>query len=393
MFIQRIASSTLRKTARQFPVVALTGPRQSGKTTLVQKTFPGKSYISLENIDAREFAEGDPRGFLAHYPKGAILDEVQRAPGLFSYIQGIVDRKKISGQFILTGSQNFLLHERITQSLAGRVAFVTLLPLSMEEVSARGALASDYSTYLFTGLYPRLYEAAVEPRAWYGNYIQTYIERDVRQIKNITDLGTFQLFLKMCAGRTGQLLNLSSLANDCGITHNTAKSWISILESSFVVFLLRPHHVSFNKRLVKMPKLYFIDPGIACSLLGIEDKRQLESHPSRGSLFESLIITEMMKYRLNRGRSSQLYFWRDKTGHEIDCLLEMGRRILPVEIKSGKTIVDDYFRDIRYWNELAKHSKGDASVVYGGLENQRRSDGTVLSWQQSADIFSQRVQR
>lgn len=393
MFIQRIASSILRKTARQFPVVALTGPRQSGKTTLVQKTFPGKSYISLEDIDAREFAEGDPRGFLAHYPKGAIFDEVQRVPGLFSYIQGIVDRKKISGQFILTGSQNFLLHERITQSLAGRVAFVTLLPLSMEEVSARGALASDYSTYLFTGLYPRLYEAAVEPRAWYANYIQTYIERDVRQIKNITNLGTFQLFLKMCAGRTGQLLNLSSLANDCGITHNTAKSWLSILESSFVVFLLRPHHVSFNKRLVKMPKLYFIDPGIACSLLGIEDKRQLESHPLRGSLFESLIITEMMKYRLNRGHSPQLYFWRDKAGHEIDCLLEMERRILPIEIKSGKTIVDDYFRDIRYWNELSKHSKRDAAVVYGGLENQRRSDGTVLSWQQSANIFSQGVQK
>lgn len=391
MFIQRIASQTLRKAARQFPVVALTGPRQSGKTTLVQKTFPGKPYVSLEDIDTREFAENDPRGFLSHYPKGAIFDEVQRVPGLFSYIQGIVDRTKESGQFILTGSQNFLLHERITQSLAGRVAFVTLLPLSMEEVRARGALASDYSTYLFTGLYPRLYEAAVEPRDWYANYIRTYIERDVRHIKNISDLGTFQLFLKMCAGRTGQLLNLSSLANDCGITHNTAKSWISILESSFIVFLLRPHHQSFNKRLVKMPKLYFVDTGIACSLLGIEDVRQLEIHPSRGSLFESFIITEMMKYRMNRGHSPQLYFWRDKGGHELDCLVEDGQRLVPIEIKSGKTVVDDYFRDIRYWDKLSNNQHPDAYVVYGGAQTQRRSDVTVLGWQESMNVFLREV--
>lgn len=388
MFIKRTVSNILRRAAQQFPVLALTGPRQSGKTTLVKKIFSEKPYVLLEDIDTREFAQRDPRGFLEQYPHGAIFDEIQRVPEIFSYIQGIVDHKKMSGQFILTGSQNFLLHERITQSLAGRVALVTLLPLSIEEIRAHGVLQKDYANYLFTGLYPRLYEASIDSRDWYAQYISTYIERDVRQIKNVMDLSAFQLFLKMCAGRTGQLLNLSSLADDCGITHNTAKSWLSILESSFVVFLLKPHHKSFDKRLVKMPKLYFIDTGIACSLLGIEDVRQLELHPSRGSLFESFIITEIMKHELNRGRRPRLFFWRDKVGHEIDCLVEAGQRMFPIEIKSGKTIVDDYFRDIRYWNQLSKNPSRDASVVYGGSQTQTRSDAMVLGWQDSTSMLS-----
>lgn len=386
MFIPRILSKKLKESVQQFPVVAIMGPRQSGKTTLVREVFPEKTYVSLENLDDQHFAESDPRGFLSTYPD-AIFDEVQRVPTLLSYMQGVVDREKKQGQYILTGSQNFLLHEHISQSLAGRAALLTLLPLSIEEMhtTVRNTSLST-AGILFKGLYPRIYGDSVNPYDWYQSYVRSYLERDVRLIKNITNLSSFQKFLRLCAGRIGQLLNLSSLASDCGITHNTARSWLSILEASFVVFLLQPYHGSFNKRIVKSPKLYFVDTGYACSLLGIEKESQLETHPLRGGLFESLIVSECVKYRCNRGLQSQCFFWRDKTGHEVDVLIELPNELIAIEIKSGKTIASDYFTNITFLKKAAR-TITRSYVVYGGEERQQRTEAVVLGWRNTASIF------
>ncbi len=309
-----------------------------------------------------------------------MLDEVQRTPKIFSYLQTLADKDNRPGMFILTGSQNFLLHENISQTLAGRTAILKLLPFSLNELKDTAFFYNNYEDYIFTGFYPRIYDKKISPRDWYLNYIQTYVERDLRLIKNISNLGTFQNFLKMCASRIGQLLNLSSLANDCGITHNTAKSWISILESSFVLFLLRPHHKNFNKRLVKTPKLYFYDTGLACSLLGIEKRDQISSHYLRGGLFESFIISELIKYRYNRGLAANYYFWRDKLGREIDCITENAGKLTPVEIKSGKTPLVEYFKDISYWNKLSKNKPSNSYVVFGGNTPQKRSPGNLVPW-------------
>ncbi len=378
--IKRTLIKKLVSSARKFPIVSVIGPRQSGKTTLVKMAFPNKPYVSLEEPDLREYATNDPRGFLSDYSNGAILDEIQRVPQLFSYIQTIADNSNKSGLFILTGSQHFLLQESISQTLAGRTAILKLLPFSLGELEHIPFSFDSYEGYLFTGFYPRIYDKRMNPRDWYLNYIQTYIERDLRLIKNINDLGTFQVFVKMCAARTGHLLNLSSLANDCGITHNTAKSWISILEASFIIFLLRPHHKNFNKRLVKMPKLYFYDPGLVSSLLGIENKQQLTNHYLKGNLFETFIVSELIKYRYNRGLESIYYFWRDKTGHEIDCLIEKANELIPVEIKSGKTPSREYFKNLNYWNKLSGTNPNNSYVIYGGEKPQKRSTGNLLSW-------------
>jgi len=386
MYIERILAKQLKDSAAAFPVVALTGPRQSGKTTLVRHTFPQKKYVTLEDLDTRAFAQKDPRGFLNTYGTGAILDEVQRVPELFSYLQGIVDEAKHAGQFILAGSQNFLLHEGIIQTLAGRVAMHTLLPFSIAELQRAGALPKTSREYLFQGTYPRIYDDRVSPRTWYANYLLTYVERDVRQVKNVSDLGAFQQFLKMCAGRIGSLLNLSSLAHDCGITHNTARAWLSVLEASFVVFLLRPHHRNFNKRLVKMPKLYFYDTGIACALLGIERTDQLETHPLTGGIFESMVVAELIRGRLNRGRAPNIYFWRDKSGHEVDCLIEDHQQLISVEIKAGRTMVEEYLDGLQYWRSLS----GDRNIpflVYGGTERQKRKDVHVIGWKHIPGIL------
>lgn len=385
--IHRILSKKLKAAAREFPAVALIGPRQSGKTTLVKSVFPALQYVSLEELDNREFAKADPRGFLATYSQGVIIDEAQRAPELFSYIQGVVDSHKRPGQFILTGSQNFLLQETISQSLAGRVAIFTLLPFSLGELGGKRSPAKDFTEYLFKGFYPALYDKKVNIGDWYSNYIKTYVERDVRQIKHITDLHAFQKFVRLCAGRVGQLLNLSSLANDAGITHNTAKAWLSVLEASFIVFLLQPHHKNFNKRLVKMPKLYFYDPGLVSSLWGVTDKNQLLSHPFKGNLFETFIIAECIKYQMHRGLSPNCYFWRDKVGHEIDCLIDAAGVLTPIEIKSGHTVTDDYFANLKYWRALSGAHAERSFVVYGGERNERRSAGNVVGWQHTDDLF------
>lgn len=387
MFIKRTLEKKLKETIATFPIVAITGPRQSGKTTLVKHVFPDWKYVSLEDLDTRSFAENDPRGFFATYGGKIIIDEVQRVPALFSYLQSVVDKNKKPGQFILTGSQNFLLHEKIGQSLAGRVALLHLLPCGIHELTNAGFTFNRYTECIFKGFYPALYGTTVNPRDWYLNYIQTYIERDVRLIKNVTDLHTFQIFTQLCAGRTGQLLNLSSLANDCGISHNTARAWLSVLEASFIIFLLKPHHKSFNKRLVKMPKLYFYEVGLATTLLGIRTPAQIDTHPLRGSLFETMMVAELIKYQYHRGFPPHCYFWRDKTGHEIDCLLDAQNTFIPIEIKAGETVSENYFEELRYWNTLAGADPKKSFLVYGGAENQTRNEINVVSWSRVADIF------
>jgi uncharacterized protein len=388
MIIKRILEKKAKELTKKFPIVAITGPRQSGKTTLVKYMFPNLPYVSLEDLDIRSFAEEDPRGFLSNYQNGVIFDEIQRVPALFSYLQKIVDEKKKNGQFILTGSQNFLLYEKITQTLAGRTAILNLLPFSMEELNGSSHGFSKIDDYLFHGFYPRIYSSKIKPTDWYPNYIQTYIERDVRQIKDISNLSSFQKFLKLCAGRIGQILDLSSLANDCGITHNTAKAWISVLETSFIIFLLKPHYKNFNKRLIKMPKLYFYDTGLVCSLLGIETKKQISTHYLRGYLFENLILHELIKYRLNRGLNPNLFFWRDKAGHEVDCIFEKANKLIPIEIKSGKTILKEYFKNIEYWNKLSGNTPKNSFVIYGSDKNTKHTFGNLLSWRSSTKAIT-----
>ncbi len=386
--ITRTISKKLLELSTQYPVVAINGPRQSGKTTLVRHVFPDMKYMSLEDPDTREFAITDPRGFLSICSEGAILDEVQRSPDLFSYIQTIVDEKKEEGLFILTGSFNFGLMEGITQSLAGRTGLLTLLPFSYHELETASMAPSTLETLLYKGYYPRIYDKNLPPSEWYANYLTTYLERDVRALKKIPDLDQFQKFIKMCAGRCGQLLNLSSLGNDCGITHNTAKAWLSVLRASYVIFTLQPHHKNFNKRLVKSPKLYFNDTGLLCYLLGISKAEDLKTHSLRGSIFESWVISELLKGRYNRGLKENLYFWRDNTGNEVDCIIEQGNSLIPLEIKSGETISKDFFKGLSYWSKISGASQSEAYLIYGGDLSQKRSDGVVEGWKSFAEKLS-----
>jgi len=387
--IERKALNILRKMAKGYYIVAITGPRQSGKTTLVQMTFPEKQYVSLEDPDEQEFAYEDPRRFLQRFPQGAILDEVQRCPDLFSYLQTHVDADRQTGQFILTGSQQFGLLSGITQSLAGRVGLLELLPFSLSEVQTAGCAPQSVDELLFKGLYPPLYDRDISPSMWYKSYVRTYVERDVRQILNIKELSTFQRFIRLCAARTGQLLNLSNLANECGITHNTAKSWISILETSYIVFLLRPHHKNYNKRLVKTPKIYFYDTGLAAWLLGIQDEDQISIHSQRGSLFENFIICEYIKGRFHEGTESNLFFWRDNTGNEIDLIIDQGTHLIPVEVKSGQTLTADSFKGLRKWIALAGEDAGKGFLCYGGNSSYFRQGIHVLSWSDLACLDSE----
>lgn len=378
--IIRNLSPKLKALSEQYPIVTLTGPRQSGKTTLVKALFTDCVYVSLEEPDVREFALTDPRGFIEAYPRGIILDEVQRAPDLFSYIQTHVDSLGKQGVYILTGSFNFGLMEGISQSLAGRVAILELLPFSFSELAQAGRLPDNIEKYMFTGAYPRIYDMNLEPSEWYSNYVATYLERDVRRVKNIADLSVFQQFLKMCAARSGQILNLSALGNDCGITHNTAKSWLSILQAGYIVYLLRPHYRNFNKRLIKSPKLYFYDSGLLSYLLGIFSSDVLKTHAHRGHIFETWVVSELLKGRMNRGLKENIYFWRDNTGHEIDCIIDQGDKLMPLEMKSGKTVANDFFKGLHYYVKLSGNTVTRPTVVYAGLTDQPRKEGSVLSW-------------
>ncbi len=387
--IKRELTSILKYLAQQFRVLAILGPRQSGKTTITQETFNKHVYVSLEDPDNRSFAETDPRAFLQlhHNEHGIILDEIQHVPALLSYIQTEVDRTQKKGYFILTGSQNFLLNEKITQTLAGRVMIFTLLPLSIHELQQADLLPQDINTLMLQGSYPPIYADNIDPLYWYPTYISTYIERDVRQIKNVTNVSLFQTFIKLCAGRIGQLLNISSLANDCGISAVTAESWISLLEMSYILFRAQPHHKNFSKRIVKTPKIYFYDTGLACSLLEIDDPKQLATHYLRGGLFESFIFSEILKMQYNKGLTPHPYFWRDKTGHEVDCIIERGGKLNAIEIKSGKTINNDFFTALTYWKTMAQSDAGDSYLVYAGDESQQRTIAQVLKWSDITKIM------
>lgn len=386
--IERELADKIRTSSRQFPVVAIVGPRQSGKTTLVQSLFRRKPYVSLEDLDTRTFAQEDPRGFLSQFRSGAVIDEVQRVPELLSYLQGIVDLRKKHGLFILTGSQQLLLMKNLSQTLAGRVRLLTLLPLSLRELRQAHIVPRTMEQWVVRGAYPRLYDKRVPPGEWHHGYIQTYLERDVRLLQNIQNLSAFQRFITLCAAWTGQLLNFSALANDCGITHNTARAWMSLLEASFIIHLLRPYHRNIRKRLVKTPKLYFHDTGLACALLGITDAKQLAAHPLRGPLFETAVLSEFLKHRHNRGLAPQLSFFRDKTGHEVDILLDAGGALQPVEVKSGKTVSGDFFMGMTYWQTIAPHTREKPLLIYGGDSPQKRSAVTVLGWRDLADLSS-----
>ena len=367
--------------ARTFPVVSLTGPRQSGKTTLVRAMFPHYEYVNFENLNDLAAVEEDPIRFLRLFAeKGVVIDEVQKLPELFSYLQVVVDESGQMGKFILTGSQNFLLLEKITQSLAGRVAIMHLMPLGMNELDRIGALPREADEILFSGTYPVLYDRQVDPTDYYPSYIQTYIERDVRSIKNIGDLAMFQRFVRLCAGRTGQLLNLSGIGNELGINYKTVRSWISVLEASFIVFLLTPYHRNFNKRIVKQPKLYFFDTGLLCSLLDIQSPGQLHSHYLRGNIFETFIVAEYIKQRFHQGIRANAFFWRNSTGHEIDMLLEDGGSLKAVEIKSAETLADDFFNGLKYFKKLSGIQADQCFLVYGGNKDYSRAFGTVLGW-------------
>lgn len=394
--IRRILQSVLENVALQYPVVTLTGPRQSGKATLVQETFPDHEYASLEEPDVREYALADPRGFLEQFTGRVILDEAQRAPDLFSYIQTLVDREDVPGRYVLSGSQNFLLLRSISQSLAGRSAILHLLPLSLSELEGRSPFPldklghdlpegrqespSDVMEVLWRGFYPRIHDKGLDPATWYSGYYQTYVERDVREVINVGDLESFGRFVRLCAGRNGQLLNLTSLGNDCGIAHTTASRWLSILEASFLIRLLRPYHANFGKRLIKSPKLYFLDTGLLCYLLRIQSPEDLRLHASRGPIFESFVISELLKNFLHQGREPDLYFWRDSSGHEIDAVIDRGRDRLAVEIKSAQTVVPDFFTGIDFWRNLLGDPEAPAALIHGGERSYRRSGVAVYSW-------------
>ncbi len=382
-YIPRALAKECKRAAREYPVLAILGPRQSGKTTLACKAFPRKKYVSLEDLDNRAFASEDPRGFLQTYQTGAIIDEAQLVPSLLSYIQTWVDRERKKGQFILTGSNQFLLEEKMAQSLAGRVSLLRLLPLSLRELDSFGIKKGPLFELAFKGFYPQLHAEKMSVSKWFKNYIETYIQKDVRLVKNVGNLGQFGLFVKMLAARVGQLLNLQSLANDCGISQNTVKSWLSILESGLIVKTLRPYYRNFNKRLVKAPKIYFYDTGVLCHLLSLNSPRDMATHALRGAIFENFVFAEMEKHFFNRAESSPLYFWRDRRGREIDFLIDRPRLKL-VEVKSAQTITQEFFKNIEHFKQMAS---GQSYLLYAGEDGQKRRGTTVLPWTEISKIF------
>lgn len=383
--LYRHLTSTLHRLSASFPVVAMTGARQSGKTTLARAVFAGLPYVSMEDPAERAFALEDPKGFLARFRDGAVFDEAQRWPDLFSYLQGIVDADRRPGKYVVTGSQQFGLLAGVTQSLAGRAGMTRLLPLSLAELPPLRLHSLTLNEAMMLGGYPALHAMEISPGDWFASYVATYIERDVRQVMNVQDLTVFQRFLRLCAGRNGQLLNLTALAGEAGISHTTARKWMSVLESSDIVYLLPPYHRNFGKRLVKLPKLYFIDVGLACWLLGIRSPELLDIHPLRGALFETLVVSEFLKYRCNQGSPPDLYFWRDNNGVEADLLFEKGNMIQPIEIKSGQTVTGDYLKAGRRASAFSADTTLQPWLIYGGDETYSRSGVTVIGWRSVPD--------
>lgn len=380
--IERVLKAKLLEMAEKYPIVTVTGPRQSGKSTLLKTSFPDYKYVSLEDPDMRLFATDDPRGFLATYPDKTVIDEVQRVPSLFSYIQTYTDKENKEGMYMLAGSHNFLLMENVNQSLAGRTAVLKLLPFSHHEMSLGNILPEAVDQEIFKGAYPRIYDKDIAPIDYYPYYIQTYVERDVRLMKNIGDLSKFIRFIKLCSGRIGQLLNLSSLANECGVAVSTISTWISMLEASYICYLLKPDHNNYAKRLVKTPKLYFYDTGLACSLLDIRDPEQVSTHFLRGGLFENLVINEFIKESYNKSEEPNLTFWRDSIGNEVDLLRTIEGKQYAYEIKSGATYSSDFFKGIFKWANLSGATAEQCFAIYNGDRNMKTSQGEVLDWKQ-----------
>jgi predicted AAA+ superfamily ATPase len=375
----RIAEKLLRKYSRQFRAVAVVGPRQSGKTTLVKKVFPRKPYVSLEDPDERMLAATDPRGFLARYKKGAIIDEAQRVPELFNYMQGILDQSNKDGFYILTGSNNFLLQQSISQSLAGRIGYIDLLPLCYSEILQFKIKDDSIEELILNGSYPELYDKNRKPSLWYPAYIRTYIERDVKQIRNIENTILFNRFLQLCAGRTAQQLNVSALSNETGVEIKTIQAWLSILQSSYIVYLLPPFHKNFNKRVVKTPKLYFLDTGLACSLLGIREKKELDKSHFRGVLFENYIIMELLKQKFNNGSNAGFYYWKENNGLEIDLLIDTGKKMIAHEIKSTVTYSESLLKGLQQWQKVSQSDNG--VLLYNGkIEFKEKEQAEVCNW-------------
>ena len=375
---KRHLSGFLEKIAPKYPVVTIVGPRQSGKSTLSRLVFPAFQYVSLEEPDHRQMALEDPRGFLKRYEGDVIIDEVQRVPDLLSYIQTLVDEPGSTRRFILTGSHHLLLMEKISQSLAGRVVITKLLPLARSEITD---VKEGLEFYLFHGGYPRIYSQHLEARQWLEQYYQTYVERDVRNLLKVNEMDLFDRFVRLCAGRAGQLLNLSSLASDCGISQPTAQAWLSVLKASFVCFTLQPHFKNFSKRLIKSPKLYFYDTGLLCYLLKIQESSTLQEHAMRGNIFENWVITEWMKSYLNQGQEPPLYFWRDTKGHEVDLIVDKGDSLYPIEIKSAYTFHSEFVRNLSYFLDLQKTDRR-GECVYAGDSSFTFKDFSVRSWQE-----------
>lgn len=374
--IKREIAPYLTRLFQQYPFVTVTGPRQSGKTTLCRAAFPDLAYANLEAPDQRQFAESDPRGFLAQLGEGAIIDEIQHVPDLLSYLQVLADERRRNSLFVLTGSEQFQLSSAISQSLAGRTALLRLLPFSLAERERIGAsLAID--EMLFSGFYPRILDQGLEPRQALGDYFETYVERDVRRMGEIRNLSSFRRFVRLCAGRVGQLLNLSALGSDSGVSHTTAREWLTVLEASYIVFQLPPYHANIRKRLVKSPKLYFYDVGLASFLIGIEHADQVVTHPLRGPLFENLVVAETLKHRFNRGLQPNLSFFRDSRGLECDLFYETGRGIGAIEIKSGATVASDYFTSLHRVAALIPDIS-TKTVIYGGATPHSRSDAKAV---------------
>ena len=395
--IPRLLEPVLRRAAATYPVVTLTGPRQSGKTTLLKAVFPEHNHVSLEDLDIRAFAREDPRGFLNSFPPPVLFDEAQRVPDLFSYLQSRVDEQPVPGQYLLSGSQNFLLLASVSQSLAGRCAILHLHPFTLAELAGRPPLdlstigqnlptaceaswQTDVMTTVHTGFYPRIHDQRLEPQEWLRYYTQTYLERDVRSMVTVGDLAAFERFLRLCAGRVGSLLNLSSLAMDAGVSHTTARRWLSLLETSFITLLLRPHHGNFNKRLIKSPKLYFLDTGLLCYLLRIRSPEDLAFHASRGAVFESFVVAEFYKNAAHRGLEAPFHFWRDAAGHEVDLLIETDNSTVPLEIKSGQTLSSDSFTGLEYWRTLTGKPDRPAALVYAGDQIAQRRNTILYPW-------------
>lgn len=380
MYIPRQITDTVKKLAHNFPVVTLTGPRQSGKSTLLKTNFPEYTYVSLENTDTRDLALSDPRGFLHKYKDKVIIDEIQRVPQLLSYIQTHVDNYNNPGMFFLAGSQSFLLMQNISQSLAGRTALLTLLPFSRSELHDADLLPNSINQQIFHGFYPRTYQMEIEPIHFYSAYVQTYVERDVRDILNVTDLNKFNKFIKLCAGRVGQILNMTALATETGISSTTAEGWLSVLEASYICYRLQPFYKNFNKRIIKSPKLYFYDTGLVSFLLGLTSFEQLDNFYLRGGLFENLVINQFLKDCYNKGHLPHFSFWRDSSGNEIDLIIENGVNLDAYEIKSSSTFHGEFFKNLDKWAKLSGIPNDNLNVIYSGEENMKTKQGNIISF-------------